>query len=70
MITAAILIGNCYSCQNVEGLMLKYYQKAEHLARQLKDTNTLKELAYNIGSTYLEWKQYDLAKEKLLFSKI
>ena len=69
MITAAILIGNCYSCQNVEGLMLKYYQKAEHLARQLKDTNTLKELAYNIGSTYLEWKQYDLAKEKLLFSK-
>lgn len=65
MLYTCVLLGDCYACQNVEALMMKYYKIGANLARNLKDKKEMRVLYYNIGATYLELKRYDIAEEYL-----
>lgn len=65
---ASLQIANCYSNMKAESLMLKYYTQCSHICRFMNDRELEGTIAYNIGSTYLQWKQYDLARSYLMKS--
>ncbi|MCH4283845.1 MULTISPECIES: helix-turn-helix domain-containing protein [Bacillota] len=68
MMDAVLIIGNCYCNNYNEKLMCHYYRIADRIARSLKKQDIHYTIQYNLGSTYLQWKQYDKAKAYLLAS--
>lgn len=63
MLSAQMMIGNCYSSMEQKELMMKHYRTAQRLARALQKTEDLSTIAYNIASTLLEWNQVEEALE-------
>lgn len=66
MIDASMHIANCYSGMHAEGVMLKYYERCEHLCRSSHNKQMQAYVWYNIGSTYQQWNAYEKALPLLL----
>lgn len=65
---ASMHIANCYSNLQAESLMLKYYTQCSHICRFVNDRSLEGIIYYNIGSTYLQWKDYEQGETYLLKS--
>lgn len=63
MLSAQMMLGNCYSSMEQKELMMKHYMIAKRLARALQKTEDLSTITYNIASTLLEWNQVEEALE-------
>lgn len=66
MIDASMHIANCYSGMHAEGVMLKYYERCEHLCRSCSNVQMQAYVWYNIGSTYQQWGDLQKALPLLL----
>lgn len=63
MLSAQMMLGNCYSSMEQKELMMKHYRTAKRLARALQKPEHLSTISYNIASTLLEWNQVEEALE-------
>ncbi|WP_075718958.1 helix-turn-helix domain-containing protein [Roseburia sp. 499] len=63
MLSAQMMLGNCYSSMEQKELMMKHYMIAKRLARALQKTEDLSTITYNIAFTLLEWNQVEEALE-------
>lgn len=63
MLSAQMMLGNCYSSMEQQELMMKHYVTAKRLARALQKSEHLSTISYNIASTLLEWNQVEEALE-------
>lgn len=61
MLHSRLLLGNCYSDLGDDIAMLRHYQAARRLARDLRDTQLTESISYNIAATDMELGRYDRA---------
>lgn len=63
------LNGTAYACLNMEEMMMSYFKRSICLLQNTGWKETLKDLYYNIGATYISLKNYDLALNYLELSQ-
>lgn len=68
MLDSSMLLGNCYANNHDAKLMRKYYSQCVLLARTVNKEDRLEVIMYNLGSSYLSWRQLDDAERFLLKS--
>lgn len=68
MLDTALLLGNCYCNNRNFALMIKYYHRAQMLARTMNKEDIGSVIAYNLGCSYMEWNQPEKAESYFLES--